>query len=177
MGSASSGRSVWLGRSWALRCGDKGHSARDPVSWQFCPWVGRGLGLRKRIGVRTKGSAGRTSATWTKAGDLFSFAVSTTGMVGAGSLCAAATSPSPAFTLPVRPGFLHGGSVSSNTLCRMRLHLSSCQRLQSIWPARCCFKLRMGLSQNLGFKHLQTLGKFASQFYGFALSLLHFSLT
>lgn len=49
----------------------------------------------------------------------------------------------------------------------MRLHLSKCQRLQSIWPARCCFKLRMVLSQNLWFKHLQTLGKFVSQFYGF----------
>lgn len=66
---------------------------------------------------------------------------------------------------------------ASNTLCRMRLRPSQCQRLQSIWPARCCFKWRMGLSQNRGFKHLQPLGKFASRFYGFALSLLHFILT
>lgn len=176
MGSASSGHSAWLGRSWTVWCSDTGHGARDPVSWQLCPWVGWGLGLRKRIGARTRGSAGRTSATWTKAGGLF-FEVSATGMVGAGSLRAAATSSFPAFTLPVWPGFLHGGSVSPNTLCRMRIHLSQCQRLQSIWPARCCFKLRMGLSQNLGFKHLQILGKFASQFHGFALSLLHFCLT
>ena len=55
---------------------------------------------------------------------LYSFEVTTTGMVGAGSLHAAATSSFPAFTLPARPGFLCGGSVSSNTLCHMRLYLS-----------------------------------------------------
>lgn len=81
MGSASSGHSAWLGRSWAVECSDTGHI--EPVSWQLCPWVGWGLSLMKRIGARTRGSAGRTSVTWTKAGGLFSFEGSTTGMLGA----------------------------------------------------------------------------------------------
>lgn len=141
-----------LGWGQAMGCSDTSHSTTDPVPQQLCPGVERGLGLRKRSENK------RISTTSTKAERLFSFEVSTLGTVAPFQVST--------FTLPMRPGFQH--TVSLETLC---------QCLQSIWPARCCFKLRMGLSQNSGFKHLQPLGKFASQLYGFALSLLHFILT
>lgn len=40
---------------------------------------------------------------------------------------AAANPSSPALTLPVWPAFFHQGSVSSNILCHVELHLSWCQ--------------------------------------------------